>query len=114
LFRAKASWEVEILPTFEPCVYLLANRYRGALYTGVTSDLIARIHQHREETFGGYTSEHGIKLLVWFERHDDIEAAIRREKAIKRWRRQWKFNVIEEHNPDWRDLAVDLGFPALR
>ena len=99
--------------TFEPCVYLLANRYRGAVYTGVTSDLMARIHQHREETFGGFTAEYDVKRLVWFERHDDIEVAIRREKTIKRWRRQWKFNVIEEGNPDWRDLAVDLGFPPL-
>jgi putative endonuclease len=98
---------------FEPCVYLLANRYRGAIYTGVTSDLVGRIHQHREETFGGFTAEHAIKRLVWFEHQDDIEVAIRREKTIKRWRRQWKFNVIEEHNPDWRDLAEDLGFPPL-
>ena len=99
--------------TFEPCVYLLANRYRGAIYTGVTSDLIARIHRHREETFGGFTAEYEVKRLVWFERHDDIEVAIRREKTIKRWPRQWKFNVIEEGNPDWRDLAEDLGFLAL-
>ena len=99
--------------TFEPCVYLLANRYRGAIYTGVTSDLMARIHQHREETFRGFTAEFQVKRLVWFERHDDIEVAIRREKTIKRWPRQWKFNVIEEHNPDWRDLAEELGFPPL-
>ena len=99
--------------TFEPCVYLLAGRYRGALYTGVTSDLLARIHQHREERFGGYTAEHNIKRLVWFERHDDIEVAIRREKTIKRWPRQWKFNVIEQDNPDWLDLAEQFGFPQL-
>ena len=96
--------------TFEPCVYILANRYRGAMYTGVTSDLPLRVYQHREETFGGFTSRYDVKRLVWFERHDDIEVAIRREKTIKRWPRQWKFNVIEECNPDWRDLAVDLGF----
>jgi len=99
--------------TFEPCVYLLANRYRGAIYTGVTSDLLARIYQHREEVFRGFTAEYQVKRLVWFERHDDIEVAIRREKTIKRWPRQWKFNVIEETNPDWRDLAEQLGFPAL-
>ena len=99
--------------TFEPCVYLLANRYRGAIYTGVTSDLTARIYQHREETFGGFTAQFEVKRLVWFERHDDIEAAIRREKTIKRWPRQWKFNVIEERNPDWRDLAEELGFPPV-
>jgi putative endonuclease len=99
--------------TFEPCVYLLANRYRGAIYTGVTTDLMARIHQHREEIFTGFTAEYDVKRLVWFERHDDIEVAIRREKTIKRWPRQWKFNLIEEHNPDWRDLAEDFGFLPL-
>jgi putative endonuclease len=96
--------------TFEPCVYLLAHRYRGALYTGVTSDLLVRIYQHREETFGGYTAEHGIKRLVWFERHDDIEVAIRREKSIKRWPRQWKFNVIEENNRIGLIWPSILGF----
>jgi putative endonuclease len=99
--------------TFEPCVYLLASRYRGALYTGVTSDLAARIYQHREELTRGYTAEKDIKRLVWFERHDDIEVAIRREKTIKRWPRPWKFNVIEETNPEWRDLAEDFGFEPL-
>jgi len=99
--------------TFAPCVYLLASRYRGALYTGVTTDLLARIYQHRTEASSGYTAEHGIKRLVWFEPHEDIEVAIRREKTIKRWRRQWKFNVIEECNPDWRDLAEDFGFEPL-
>ena len=99
--------------TFEPCVYLLAHRYRGALYTGVTSDLMGRIHQHRTGALPGYTERRDIKRLVWFERHDDIEAAIRREKTIKRWPRQWKFNVIEACNPDWLDLAEELGFPPL-
>jgi putative endonuclease len=99
---------------FEPTVYILASHYRGRLYTGVTTDLMARTHQHREGTFGGYTEERDIKRLVWFERHGDIEVAIRREKTIKRWPRQWKFNVIEADNPDWRDLAEDLGFPPLR
>jgi putative endonuclease len=98
---------------FEPTVYILANRYRGALYTGVTTDLMARLHQHRSGAFPGYTERRDIKRLVWFERHEDIEAAIRREKTIKRWPRQWKFNVIEAGNPDWLDLAVDLGFPPL-
>ncbi len=74
--------------TFEPCAYLLANHYRGAVYTGVTSELIARIHLHREETFGGFTANYDVKRPVWFERHDAIEVAIRREKTIKRWPRQ--------------------------
>ena len=95
-------------------MYILANRYRGAMYTGVTTDLPARVHQRREEAFGGFTAQYDVKRLVWFERHEDIEVAIRREKTVKRWRRQWKFNLIEEHNPDWRDLAVALGFSPLR
>lgn len=99
--------------TFEPCVYLRANRYRGTLYTGVTSDLPGRIYQHRNEAIAGFTSRYDVKRLVWFEAHEDIEVAIRREKTIKRWPRQWKFNVIEECNSDWRDLAVDFGFPPL-
>ena len=99
--------------TFEPTVYILASRYRGALYTGVTSDLLARIHQHRSGTFDGYARRRGISSLVWFERHEDIETAIGREKTIKRWSRQWKFNAIEASNPEWRDLAVDLGFSPL-
>ena len=98
---------------FEPCVYILANRYRGSLYTGATSDLPGRIYQHRNEVVPSYTQDRDIKRLVWFERHDDIEAAIRREKTIKRWPRQWKFNVIEADNPEWDDLAENLGFPPL-
>ena len=99
--------------TFEPTVYILASHYRGRLYTGVTSDLLSRVHQHRADTFGGYTSERDIKRLVWFEAHDDIENAIAREKTVKRWPRQWKFNVIEQNNPDWVDLAEEHGFPPL-
>ncbi len=99
--------------TFEPSVYILASHYRGRLYTGVSSDLLARVHHHREGTFAGYTTERDIKRLVWFEPHEDIEIAIRREKTIKRWPRQWKFNVIERTNPDWADLAENYGFPPL-
>ena len=98
---------------FEPTVYILASHYRGRLYTGVTTDLLARVQQHRIEAVGGYTVRRDIKRLVWFERHDDIETAIRREKTIKRWPRQWKFNVIEEENSHWLDLAEGLGFDPL-
>lgn len=113
LFRGGASFKKAAVRTFEPTVYLMANRYRGALYTGMTSDPLARIYQHRNAIIPGYTARRGIKRLVWFERHDDIEIAIRREKTIKRWPREWKFNIIEEANPDWLDLAVDFGFPRL-
>ena len=98
---------------FDPTVYILASCYRGALYTGVTSDLLTRIYQHRCGTFDGYAKRRGIASLVWFDRYEDIEIAIRREKTIKRWSRQWKFNIIEEENPDWHDLAVDFGFERL-
>jgi putative endonuclease len=99
---------------FQPCVYILADRYRGAMYTGVTSGLLGRIHQHREEIFKGFTARYAVKRLVWFEVGEDIEGAIRREKTIKRWPRQWKFNLIEKDNPDWRDLAEDFGFAPLK
>ncbi|WP_233349153.1 GIY-YIG nuclease family protein [Hyphomonas sp. CACIAM 19H1] len=71
-------------------VYILASRRNGTLYTGVTSDLVARIWQHREDVLPGFSRKYGCKQLVWFEVHDDIEAAIRKEKQIKRWRGAWK------------------------
>lgn len=83
---------------------MMANRKRGALYTGVTTDLVRRVHEHREGLVLGFTKTHGCKLLVWYEGHDQIEWAIRREKLIKRWLRAWKEALIEEKNPDWADL----------
>jgi putative endonuclease len=99
--------------TFQPCVYLLANRQYGAVYCGVTSDLLARMHQHREGLFAGFSRKHSTHRLVWFEQHATMETAILREKRIKNWNRQWKINLIEEANPNWRDLAVDLGLAVL-
>jgi putative endonuclease len=96
-----------------PCVYLLARASHSTFYTGVTSDLIQRIHQHRTGTLGGFTAKWQIKRLVWFEVHDTIETAILREKQIKRWRRQWKYDLIVRDNPAWRDLAEDFGFEPL-
>jgi putative endonuclease len=98
---------------FQPTVYLLASRKYGTLYTGVTSNLMQRLYQHRDEVIRGFTSQHNIKMLVWFEQHGTMETAILREKRIKKWNRQWKIDLIEAENPDWRDLAVDLGFPVL-
>ena len=86
------------------CVYILTNRRNGALYTGVTSDLPGRTWEHKEKVIDGFTSEHAIRYLVYYEAHDNPEAAIRREKQIKKWRRQWKINLIEEFNPAWKDL----------
>jgi putative endonuclease len=99
---------------FQPTVYVLASRRYGTLYTGVTSNLMQRIYQHREEVIKGFTSRNKVKTLVWFEQHGTMETAIQREKRIKNWNRQWRINLIESDNPDWRDLCVDLGFPMLR
>ena len=96
-----------------PAVYLLATTFHGTLYTGVTSDLVARIHQHRHGITKGHTARYAIKRLVWFEMHETMETAIRREKAIKRWLREWKYALVEADNPTWRDLAEDWGFEPL-
>ena len=98
---------------FSPTVYLLASRRNGTLYIGVTSQIMTRIHQHREGDIAGFTRKHGVKLLVWFEQHATMDSAFLREKRIKKWARDWKLELIEAANPDWRDLAEDLGFPPL-
>jgi putative endonuclease len=96
-------------------VYILASERNGTLYVGVTSDLVRRVWEHREGAVPGFTSKYGVKSLVWFEPHDDIESAIRREKAIKKWRRAWKLSLIEETNPNWRNLYETLtGSPLSR
>lgn len=90
------------------CVYLLASKPNGTLYGGVTSDLARRIWEHKEKAVPGFTARYGVDKLVWFEAHDSAEAAIRREKQIKEWRRGWKIILIEEHNPHWADLYSAL------
>lgn len=85
-------------------VYILANRTHGALYTGVTSDIAARMVQHREGKGSQFCAEHGIRRLVYAEPYDSIEDAIAREKAVKKWHRAWKIAAIEKMNPDWDDL----------
>jgi putative endonuclease len=99
--------------TFDPTVYLLASHRNGTLYVGVTSNLLQRLHQHREGLIEGFTSDYGVQRLVWFEQHATMEHAITREKRIKKWNRAWKIALIEKANPDWRDVAVDLGFEPL-
>jgi putative endonuclease len=89
-------------------VYILTNHRNGTLYTGVTSDIVRRISQHRDGIFPGFSQEYGLKALVWYEALPDIETAIRREKTIKRWRREWKLALIEAQNPEWRDLWPTL------
>ena len=98
---------------FHPCVYLLASKRNGTLYVGVTSNLAARIHQHRTGAVRGFTREYAVKQLVWFEQHATMDSAITREKRIKKWNRAWKLQLIEAENPDWRDLAEDFGFESL-
>lgn len=83
---------------------MLASHYQGAIYTGVTSDLIQRVWQHREHVADGFTQRYNIDRLVWYEQHDIMESAILREKRIKKWNREWKIRLIETTNPDWIDL----------
>jgi len=94
----------------EPCVYILASGKHGTLYIGVTSDLMARLCQHREGLIEGFTSRYGVARLVRFEMSDDMTNAIAREKQLKKWKRDWKLNLIESDNPNWVDLAEGLGF----
>lgn len=93
----------------QPCVYLLASRRNGTLYVGVTSNLPARIWQHRNNTVEGFTRQHHVHDLVWFELHETMGSAITREKAIKAWKRVWKIGLIEKSNPYWRDLYAEIG-----
>ncbi|VXC65481.1 GIY-YIG nuclease family protein [Sphingomonas sp. AX6] len=96
-----------------PCVYMLASGFNGTLYVGVTSDLIARVVQHRDGNHGGFTKRYAVHWLVWFEIAATMEAAIAREKQVKRYRREWKRNLIERDNPAWNDLAEGLGLEPL-
>lgn len=102
----------------QPVVYIMASRRNGTLYTGVSSDLLARTWQHRTHQVAGFTTTHHIGMLVWFELHGNMESAIVREKRIKKWRRAWKIELIEAENPYWNDLwsvltesNQDTGFP---
>jgi putative endonuclease len=97
----------------EPCVYILASRRHGTLYIGVTSDLMARMHQHRTGGTKGFTSKHAVHRLVHFEPFGTMDVAIAREKQLKNWRRARKVSLIEEHNPFWEDRALEFGFEPL-
>lgn len=99
---------------FQPTVYIVTNKPYGTPYIGVTSNLVQRIHQHREGIVPGFTSKYLLKRLVYFEQFGTMELAITREKQLKNWHRPWKINLIEAANPQWRDLAEDLGFSPLR
>jgi putative endonuclease len=86
----------------------MASRKDGALYIGVTSDLIKRVYQHKEGLIDGHTAKYDIKNLVYYEQHEDVEQAILREKQLKVWKRQWKIELLEKHNPSWNDLYPEI------
>ena len=90
-------------------VYILASRKHGTLYIGLTNDLVRRVYQHKTRAARGFTSRYGIHLLVWFECYDDVLNAIAREKELKKWRREWKINLIERSNPEWVDLYAGIA-----
>ena len=90
--------------TKQPAVYILSSRYRGTLYVGVTSELYNRIHDHKNELHGGFTKKYQVKHLVWYAHLPSMEEAIKVEKQIKAWKRQWKIELVEKFNHDWLDL----------
>ena len=92
----------------QPCVYILASRWNGTLYVGVTSDLIQRVLAHKNDIVAGFTRKYRVHDLVWFEQHATMDSAIAREKAIKEWRRAWKIELIEKTNPKWVELYPDI------
>ena len=92
----------------QPCTYILASRWNGTLYVGVTSDLVKRVWEHKHDAAGGFTKKYRVHDLVWFEQHATMELAIAREKAIKEWKRAWKIQLIEQTNPKWVDLYPDI------
>ena len=93
----------------QPCVYILASKRKGTLYIGVTSNLLQRVWQHKNDLVEGFTKRYGVHTLVWLEAHETMESAITREKNLKRWKRDWKIDLIEKANADWRDLYYELG-----
>jgi putative endonuclease len=97
----------------QPCVYILASRRHGTLYIGVTSDLMARLHQHRTKALRGFTQRYEVHRLVHFEMAETMDSAIAREKQLKAWRRAWKVALIEKENPFWEDRAIEFGLASV-
>jgi len=89
-----------------PYVYMMANKPFGTLYLGVTSNLAARVYQHKLGTASSFTKKYDVKLLVWCEEHESIGSAIQRETSLKRWKRDWKIDLVNQYNPEWRDIPV--------
>ncbi|PIP72638.1 MAG: endonuclease [Nitrospinae bacterium CG22_combo_CG10-13_8_21_14_all_47_10] len=92
----------------QPCVYILASKRNGTLYTGVSSDLIKRVWEHKNNLVRGFSQKYGVHQLVYFEQYEDMSSAITRERQIKKWNRAWKLRLIEEQNPEWKDLYESL------
>ena len=92
----------------QPAVYILASRRNGTLYVGVTSDLVGRIWQHKNDNVAGFTRKYGVCMLVYYELHEDMDNAILREKRLKKWNRSWKLRLIEKVNPEWKDLYESI------
>ena len=92
----------------QPCVYILASQRNGTLYIGVTSNLVKRSWEHRNNVVKGFTKKYGVHRLVYYEVHGDMTSAISREKQLKKWNRAWKLRLIEERNPTWRDLWEEV------
>jgi putative endonuclease len=91
-----------------PAVYILASRKHGTLYVGVTSDIVKRIWEHKNDSAKSFTNRYGVHALVWYEQHETMGSAIAREKAIKEWKRDWKVEMIDCSNPEWHDLYDSL------
>lgn len=104
----KFSTKGSVMQEKQYYVYILASKIYGTLYTGVTSNLIQRIYQHKNGVFEGFTKKYSVHRLVYYEIHADIYQAITKEKRIKTWNRQWKINLIEKTNPQWLDLTSGL------
>lgn len=91
-----------------PCVHMLASQRNGTLYVGVTSKLVKRVWEHKNDLVEGFNKKYGVHFLVWYEVHEDVVSAISREKVLKEWKHQWKLELIEAMNPEWRDLYEEL------
>lgn len=89
-------------------VYIMANKRNGTLYVGFTHDLVKRVYEHKNDLVKGFTQRYGIHMLVYYEQHENSEAAITREKRLKVWQRKWKIRIIEEMNPEWKDLYDEI------
>ena len=87
-----------------PCVYILTSKPNGTLYIGVTSNLVQRVWQHKNDLIEGFSKRYSVHMLVWYEAHESMKSAIMREKMLKRWKRAWKIRLIQEANPKWADL----------